>query len=147
MAKVAAVATEEPEIAAKPAQAAMVAMPSPPRKWPTNELAARNNSRLMPELDTNAPIKQEHRDDAERVVGHRPHRGVTDDLERGIAVDQIGKAGDADEAHRHADRHAQQHQREQRDKSKDGDDVAAHGAHSTGLIWYVPNSFGWKISR
>ena len=30
MAKVAAVATDEPEIAAKPAQAAMVAMPSPP---------------------------------------------------------------------------------------------------------------------
>ena len=58
MAKVAAVATEEPEIAANPAQAAMVAMPRPPRKWPTNELAARNSSRLMPELDTNAPINR-----------------------------------------------------------------------------------------
>ena len=56
--------------------------------------------------------QQEHRDDAEGVIGHRPHRGVTDDLERGIAVDQIGKAADADQAHRHADRHAQQHQRE-----------------------------------
>ena len=58
MAKVAAVATEEPEIAAKPAQAAMVAMPSPPLKWPRKELAARNNSRLMPEFDTNAPINR-----------------------------------------------------------------------------------------
>ena len=58
MAKVAAVATDEPEIAAKPAQAAMVAMPRPPLKWPTKEFAARNNSRLMPELDTKAPIKR-----------------------------------------------------------------------------------------
>ena len=40
----------------------------------------------------------------------------------GVAVDEVGKAADADEAHRHADRHAQQHQREQRDKSDDGDE-------------------------
>ena len=58
MENVAAVATEEPEIAAKPAQAAMVAMPSPPFRWPRNALAARNSSRLMPEFDTNAPISR-----------------------------------------------------------------------------------------
>ena len=58
MEKVAAVATEDPEIAAKPAQAAMVAMPSPPLKWPRKALAARNSSRLMPELETNAPISR-----------------------------------------------------------------------------------------
>jgi hypothetical protein len=52
------VATEEPEIAAKPPQAAMVAMPSPPFQWPTKVLAARNSSRLMPETDTNAPINR-----------------------------------------------------------------------------------------
>ena len=78
--------------------------------------------------------QQEHRDDAEGVVGHRAHRGVTDDFQRRIAVDQIGKAADADEPHRHADRHAQQHQHEQRDKSENGDRIAAHRAHSTGLI-------------
>ena len=78
--------------------------------------------------------QQEHRDDAEGVVGHRAHRGVTDDFQRRIAVDQIGKAGHADEPHRHADRHAQQHQHEQRDKPQDRDRVAAHRAYSTGLI-------------
>ena len=82
--------------------------------------------------------QQEHRDDAERVVGHRPHRGVADDLERRPAADEIGEAADADEAHRHADRHAQQHQREQHDEADDGDRVGAQRRvhHSTGLIWY-----------
>ena len=56
--KVAAVATEEPEIAAKPPQAAMVAMPRPPFQCPTKVLAARNSSRLMPETDTKAPINR-----------------------------------------------------------------------------------------
>jgi len=58
LAKVAAVATEEPDTAAKPAQATMVAMPRPPRQWPTKVLAARNNSRLMPEAVTNAPMSR-----------------------------------------------------------------------------------------
>ena len=72
--------------------------------------------------------QQEHRDDAEGVVGHRAHRGLADQLERRRAADQVAEAGDADEAHRHADRHAQQHQREQRDKAEDGDGVGAHRA-------------------
>jgi hypothetical protein len=55
---VAAVATEEPEIAAKPPQAAIVATPSPPRRWPRKPFAARNSSRLMPELVTNAPMRR-----------------------------------------------------------------------------------------
>ena len=58
MENVAAVATDEPLIAANPAQAAMVAMPRPPRRWPTNLLAAWNNSRLMPERETKAPISK-----------------------------------------------------------------------------------------
>ena len=70
--------------------------------------------------------QQEHRDDAEGVVGHRAHRGVADDLQRRVAADQIGKAGHADEPHRHADRHAQQHQHEQGDETEDGDRVGAH---------------------
>jgi hypothetical protein len=45
-------------MAAKPPQATMVAMPSPPRRCPTKVLAARNSSRLMPELVTNAPISR-----------------------------------------------------------------------------------------
>jgi hypothetical protein len=52
------VATDEPEIAAKPPQETMVASPSPPRRWPMKLLAARNSSRLTPEADTNAPISR-----------------------------------------------------------------------------------------
>jgi hypothetical protein len=59
---------------------------------------------------------------------------MTDDLQRRRAVDQIGEAADADESHGHADRHAHQHQSEQRHKPDDGDRLAAHAAHSTGLI-------------
>ena len=58
MAKVAAVATDEPLIAAKPPQAAIVASPSPPRQCPTKLFAARNNSRLMPEAETKAPMSR-----------------------------------------------------------------------------------------
>ncbi len=56
MEKVAAVATEEPQIAAKPPQASTVAMPRPPRRWPISALAARNSSRLTPDTETKAPI-------------------------------------------------------------------------------------------
>ena len=51
-------ATDEPQIAAKPPQATMVAMPSPPRRWPMKALAARNSSRLMPEVVANEPISR-----------------------------------------------------------------------------------------
>ena len=70
--------------------------------------------------------QQKHRNDAEGVIGHRAHRGVADDFQRRLAADEIGEAGHADEAHRHADRHAQQHQREQHDKAENGDQVGAH---------------------
>src|SRR5262249_61661086 len=56
--RVAAVAPAEPQIAAKPPQAAMVAMPSPPLRWPRKAFAARNSSRLMPEVVANAPISR-----------------------------------------------------------------------------------------
>ena len=79
--------------------------------------------------------QNKHWDDAEGIVGHRAHRGVADDLQRRLTVDEIGKARDADEAHRHADRHAHQHQAEQDQKTYDGDGFTAHGVHSTGLIW------------
>ena len=36
--------------------------------------------------------EQEHRDDAEGVVGHRAHRGVADDLQRRSAADQISRS-------------------------------------------------------
>jgi hypothetical protein len=78
--------------------------------------------------------QQEHRNDAEGVIGHRAHRGVPDDLQRRLAIDQIGKAGNADQAHRHADRDAHQHQAEQHHKTKDRDGFTAHCCYSTGLI-------------
>jgi hypothetical protein len=52
------VATDDPLIAANPAQAAIVAMPSPPRQCPTSLFAAWNSSRLMPERVTKAPISR-----------------------------------------------------------------------------------------
>ena len=74
------------------------------------------------------PHQQEHRNHAERIVGHRAHRSLTDQLERRRGADEVAEAGDADETHRHADRHAQQHQRKQRDKSEDGDGIRTHAA-------------------
>ena len=90
--------------------------------------------------------QQEQRDHREVEVGHRAHRGVAHDLQRRPAGGEVGKAGHADEAHRHADRHAQQHQHEQGDEADDRDRV---GAHSTGLAsssGFLISS-GWKISR
>ena len=58
MENVAAVATDEPQIAANPPQAAIVAMPSPPRRWPRNAFAARKSSRLIPDVVANAPINR-----------------------------------------------------------------------------------------
>ena len=54
---VAAVATDEPLIAANPAQAMTVAMASPPRRWASQAFEARNSSRLMPEAVAKEPIR------------------------------------------------------------------------------------------
>jgi hypothetical protein len=91
--------------------------------------------------------QQEHRNHAEGIVGHRAHRGLADQFQGRRAADQIGKAGDADEAHRHADRHAQQHQRKQRDEAQDSDGVGAHDPYSVALILGSCISSGWKIRR
>ena len=56
--------------------------------------------------------QQEHRNDAERIVGDGAHGGLADQLHGGPEAGETTKTGDADEPHRHADRHAQQHQRE-----------------------------------
>ncbi len=112
-------ATDEPEIAAKPPQARIVRSRSTPRKWPISVLAARNSSRLMPETDTKAPISRNHRDDPEGVVGHRPHGGLADEAQSRIAADQHGEAADAHEPHGHADRHPQKHQGEEDDEPAD----------------------------
>ncbi len=53
----AADAIEEPLIAAKPPQAKMVAIAMPPGKCPSQALAARNNSRLIPDTPTTEPIR------------------------------------------------------------------------------------------
>ena len=54
---VAAAAMEEPLMAAKPPQAKIVAIAVPPGRCPTQALAARNNSRLIPDTLTTAPIR------------------------------------------------------------------------------------------
>jgi hypothetical protein len=83
------------------------------------------------------PHQQEHRNDAERIVRHRTHRGLADQFQRRRAADQIAKAGYADETHGHADRHAQQHQHEQRDKTQNGNGI---GTHAVLTPW--PRSWG-----
>ena len=45
------------ELAAKPAQAPMLASASPPRRCPTQARPASNSSRLMPAVEQNAPIR------------------------------------------------------------------------------------------
>ena len=57
---VAAVATELPQIEAKPAQAATIDSDSPPRNWPSQALPARNSSREMPELVASTPIRMKN---------------------------------------------------------------------------------------
>jgi len=54
---VAALATDDPLMAANPPHASTVAIAMPPRRCPTQALAARNSSLLMPDALTNAPIK------------------------------------------------------------------------------------------
>ena len=54
---VAAVANDDPQIAAKPPQARIVAIARPPRKCPRNALETLYNSRLIPPLFTNSPIR------------------------------------------------------------------------------------------
>ena len=85
---------------------------------PRNVLAARNSSREMPDVETNAPISRNIGNDAERVIGDGAHRRLADELQRGIAVDQPRVAADTDERHRHADGDAQQHEREQRNEAE-----------------------------
>ena len=127
-------ATEEPQMAAKPPQAATVAMPSPPRRWPTKAIGGAKQLAAHARVGDKRAHQQEHRDDAEGVVGDRAHRRLADQLERRRTAIQVSEARHADEAHRHADRHAQQHQHEQRDETDDGDGIGAHACHSTGLI-------------
>lgn len=53
---VAAVATDDPEIAEKPAQAPMLARPRPPRTEPNQTLKTLNRSAEMPEFRARTPI-------------------------------------------------------------------------------------------
>ncbi|MNC94613.1 hypothetical protein D3C83_115080 [compost metagenome] len=53
---VAAVASELPQTAPKPAQAPTVAMAMPPRKWPRKAFAHWNSEREKPARIANAPM-------------------------------------------------------------------------------------------
>ena len=87
--------------------------------------------------------QQEHRDHAEGIVGNDPHRGLADHLQRRLAADEVAEAGDADQAHRHADGHAQQHQREQHDEADDGDRIGGQiHRYSTALAAVVGHVLG-----
>ena len=55
---VAAVASDEPQIAPKAAQPPMVATASPPRRCPSQARAARNSARFSPPLVAKSPISR-----------------------------------------------------------------------------------------
>src|SRR5215470_7187922 len=57
LANVAAVAMEDPQMPPKPADAQIVAMARPPRRWPMNVYAARNSSCDIPARVTKLPIR------------------------------------------------------------------------------------------
>ena len=52
-----AVAVDEPQTAPKPAQAAIAAIATPPRKRPSHAFAARNRSDDSPQRDASPPIR------------------------------------------------------------------------------------------
>ena len=54
---VAVVATEEPQMAPKPAQVPMVARPTPPFAQPSHAADRRNRSRDRPEMPANPPMR------------------------------------------------------------------------------------------
>jgi hypothetical protein len=111
----------------------------PAAQMPRNALAARNSSRLMPEVVANAPISRNSGTTAKLKSVTVRIGGVADDLERRTAGGEVGKAGDADEAHRHADRHAQAASARTGDEADDRD---ASVLISTGLA----SSSGFLIS-
>ena len=123
MENVAAVATDEPLIAAKPAQAAMVAIPKSAAQMADEGVGGAEQLAAHAGARDERAHQQEHRDHAERIVGDDPHRGLADHFQCRLAADQVAEAADADQAHRHADRHAQQHQCEQHDEADDGNGV------------------------
>jgi hypothetical protein len=55
---VAAVASEEPQIAPNPAQAPIAAIAVPPRRWPSQASAALNSARLSPPIPARWPISR-----------------------------------------------------------------------------------------
>ena len=60
-------ASDDPDSAANPAQAAIVADAKPPRRWPIQRYAAVNKSFDMPETPAKLPISK-HWDDQQIVV-------------------------------------------------------------------------------
>jgi hypothetical protein len=55
---VAAVASDEPQIAPKPAQAPIAAIATPPLRWPSQPSAALNSAWLMPPSVAKCPISR-----------------------------------------------------------------------------------------
>ena len=66
---VAAVASEEPQIAPKPAQAPIAAMAMPPRQWPMKALTQRNSACDSPPWVANWPISRNSGITDQVVVG------------------------------------------------------------------------------
>jgi len=72
------VATDEPEIAAKPPQAAMVAIPNPALPVADKGVGGAEQFAADAGDRDEGAHQQEHRDDAEGIIRHRAHRGLAD---------------------------------------------------------------------
>jgi hypothetical protein len=113
---VAAVASDEPQMAPKPAQAPTAAMATPPRQWPMKAADEAEQRARQPAVGGELAHQQEQRDD-DQVVVRQPRIGqVLQRVEqrRPFAAGQPHVAAGAHREHRDADGHAQ-HQQHQHD--------------------------------
>ena len=100
----------------------MVAIAMPPGKCPTQALAARNNSRLIPDTLTSDPIRMNIGMTLKlKLVTVRIGESIRMPS-AGPKPDQIGEARHRHRAEADGDRHADQHQHEDCDAADDGDE-------------------------
>ena len=124
----AAAATLDPQAAAKPAHAKLVATAKPPGSWPNQARAARNSAVLMPELLVIEPISR-NIGIAVRSQLAAKSNGVSRSTPTATLRSRSSqKPDERDNADRNADRQAQPDQDHDCDKRKRRDRKSAHAS-------------------
>ena len=104
---VAAVASEDPQIVPKAAQAPTAAIAMPPRMVAEQRIGATKQPRRQSGPRGHVAHQQEQRDHRKGIAGEGlKRRGLEEAQQRRQALDP-DEAADADRQHGHADRHAQ----------------------------------------